>query len=70
MTTQEWPTEQDLENIRRAWRSQGGSSGPYASYRTCATCSEQRYCFGKVYDSQVCWDCFVESKRPKRKRRG
>lgn len=68
-TTTEWPTEEDLIGIRRLWRSQGGQSGPYASYRTCYKCQNQAYCFGKTYEKQICFECFKETKRPKKRRR-
>lgn len=65
----EWPTEEDLINIRLKWRRQGGSSGPYASFGICNDCENVSYRFGKTYENMTCFNCFLEKNRPKRRRK-
>lgn len=64
-----WPTEDDLIGIRRLWKSQGGQSGPYASFGICYKCSDMFYRYGRYYEKMICWHCFIETKRPKLKKR-
>lgn len=64
-----WPTEDDYIILRQRWRSQGGQSGPYASYGQCSRCPDMDYRYGKTYDKMICFPCFVEGNRPKKRRR-
>lgn len=68
MTPEEWPTDDDLINLRGRWRTQGGTAGPYASYGTCKQCQNLAYRFGKTYEGMMCFDCFVIKNKPKKRR--
>ena len=61
------PSEEELVNIKNQWRTQGGSGGPCAGFRSCTKCGVWAYCYGASYERQVCLWCFVEKMRPKRK---
>ena len=64
-----WPNEDDYINLILLWKSQGGQGGPYAGFGVCSKCPDVAYRYGKSYDKMLCLKCFVETKRPKLKRR-
>jgi hypothetical protein len=50
--------------VLQAWRGL-----PFRDTRSCSACGRQRACAGRRRSSQLCVECFAESRRKPRRRR-